>query len=411
MAIVSRRRFPSLLAVAALALVVQLVSVVGPVAAAVPPSTFEAGDGNLTPAGGTDWANVGPVSVGTDRTSHAGDNSFKRGSKENDACGFITTHPVPPNKADIIRFYVAGEAVAGQNFAYVAWVRDDAHGDVNFTVEFNQSKLFCPNGVQPQKTIGDILFEFQIHPGSFNGSPGTVVPQIRRWEGSRWSGPSPLGPIAEGSINSQGPVIDPIAGTTLDTSDFGELSINLTAAADGRCFNNAVIKSRASRSFTAALKDFAGGVPISVGACTPPPPPPVCNWYFRDVPVGTRFGVGDTHLGGTFTFIENNNQMHVRQEPTGDIVGRFLQIANGDRATITFAAPIKISQILWHDNDPNPLDPSQIGWTFTTDTQTIVGPITGQRQTIITPVLLSTTTITIDAGNESGGIDICFVPA
>ena len=60
--------------------------------------------------------------------------------------------------------------------------------------------------------------------------------------------------------------------------------------------------------------------------------------------------------GGTFTTIENDHHMLVRGEADGTVVGRFpatMGVTLGDSATITFAQPIHIQQILWHDNDPN----------------------------------------------------------
>ena len=62
---------------------------------------------------------------------------------------------------------------------------------------------------------------------------------------------------------------------------------------------------------------------------------------------------GDTWQGGTFTTIENGHNMLVRDEMDGTVVGRFpMGFLLGDSATITFAQPIHIQQILWHDNDP-----------------------------------------------------------
>ena len=135
------------------------------------------------------------------------------------------------------------------------------------------------------------------------------------------------------------------------------------------------------------------------------PPPSECTWFFRSAAIGTEFNEGDTHLGGTFTTIENDNIMFVRLEANGSIVGRFpMGFLLGDMATITFAGPINVQQILWHDNDPNP---GEAGWSF----NGIAGPLTGDGNSITQTVDLTTSTVNIDAGGDSGGIDFCFVPA
>jgi hypothetical protein len=53
----------------------------------LPGSSFEGGDGNLTPdiAGNTDWSNVVGLNVGIDLPSGTADNSFGQGTKEDNA--------------------------------------------------------------------------------------------------------------------------------------------------------------------------------------------------------------------------------------------------------------------------------------------------------------------------------------
>ncbi len=64
--------------------------------------------------------------------------------------------------------------------------------------------------------------------------------------------------------------------------------------------------------------------------------------FFNSAGVGTTFHVGDSWAGGTFTAIENNNFMEVRDNPEsgaeGYIVGEFDQPKrNGGTATISFS--------------------------------------------------------------------------
>ncbi len=134
--------------------------------------------------------------------------------------------------------------------------------------------------------------------------------------------------------------------------------------------------------------------PDGGGECT--------TWFFGSAAAGTEFNTGDTWQGGTFTTIENNHHMLVRDEMDGTRVGRFpMGFLLGDSATITFAQPIHIQQILWHDNDPKA---GETGWSF----NGIAGPLTGNQASVYTDVDLTTTTVNIDAGGDSGGIDFCF---
>ena len=134
----------------------------------------------------------------------------------------------------------------------------------------------------------------------------------------------------------------------------------------------------------------------------PPEVTPCTTWFFGSAAVDTEFFQGDTWQGGTFTTIENGNNMLVRDEMDGTAVGRFpMGFLLGDSATITFAQPIHIQQILWHDNDPKL---GETGWSF----NGIAGPLTGNQMSLYTNVDLTTSVVNIDAGGDSGGIDFCF---
>src|SRR5206468_11566415 len=76
-------------------------------------------------------------------------------------------------------------------------------------------------------------------------------------------------------VNSFDAVTDPIAPNaprSLGALTFGEAAINLTAAGvfpPGTCeaFGSAFLKSRASASFTAEVKDFVAPVPVTISNC------------------------------------------------------------------------------------------------------------------------------------------------
>ena len=145
------------------------------------------------------------------------------------------------------------------------------------------------------------------------------------------------------------------------------------------------------------------------GAGTLATPTFVCNgtWFFGSAAINQEFFQGNSHAGGTFTFVEGGDagRITVRMTDDGFVVGVFRfgpdPVDPNDEATITFASPIHITGILWHGNGPTPPD---VGWSF----NGIPGPVTGPTG-VITPVDLTTTTIAmIAAGGESGGIDFCF---
>jgi hypothetical protein len=140
---------------------------------------------------------------------------------------------------------------------------------------------------------------------------------------------------------------------------------------------------------------------------------PICvgTRFFESAQIGTIFNVGDTWHGGTFTFIENGNIVRTVEE-SADIgqvvVGEFKQPRRlGDLATIQFNRQIRITTILWYDNDPKvppEVPTAEDGWSF----NGIAGPITANSGTAISHVNLTTNTVTISAGDDSGGVDFCF---
>ena len=143
-------------------------------------------------------------------------------------------------------------------------------------------------------------------------------------------------------------------------------------------------------------------VTVSVVGATTPTVQCTGTLFFASAGADTEFHTGDTWQGGTFTFIENDHFMRVREEVTGDLVGRFpMGFLLGDMATITFDRTINITGIFWYDNDPNP---GEAGWSV----NGTPGPITGNGGSAFTPANLTTDTVMIDAGGDSGGIDFCY---
>lgn len=253
-------------------------------------STFESLDGNLVvnTAGNTDWATAPNLAVGIDQSQTNSDNSYTGGAKHDDVCPSSSTGSIPPNKDDLMRFYVANETAGDDIFLYLAWERflsKESSASAHMGFEFNQSETPCPAGsANVLRTAGDLLILYDLEGG---GSP---VLTLMRWltalgpgntcaakqSAPCWGNAVNLtaAGFADGSINTTAPITDPISGQVLNfTNQFGEAAINLTDSGvfqAGVCtaFGSAMLGSRSSgNSFTSALKDFVGPTPIDVQNC------------------------------------------------------------------------------------------------------------------------------------------------
>src|SRR6266566_1458878 len=248
-------------------------------------STFEGNDGNLvvnTP-GNTDWANAPNRVRGDDLASGSSDNSFGGGTKEDDPNVNVVTGSIPPQKSDLTRFYVASEFANNKNFLYLAWERTNVLGSANMDFELNQKAqpdLTTTGAKTLVRTAGDVLITFDF------GGSGAPVLGLLKWVTSGatsqcfagnslpcWGNRVDLSAagFAEGAVNST-TVTDPIANVDLPAGTFGEAAINLTAAGvfpAGTCeaLGSVFLKSRASASFPAEVKDFVAPQPVNISNC------------------------------------------------------------------------------------------------------------------------------------------------
>jgi Prealbumin-like fold domain len=251
-------------------------------------STFAGGDGNLatspTTFGTTDWQNVSGRSAGVDLASGNGDNAFGQGTKEDDASVSVVTGSIPPNKSDLSRFYEASEFANGSNFLYLAWERTNVLGSANMDFEINQKTqpdLTTKGAKTLNRTAGDLLVTFD-----FNNGGGRPALGLLFWvtSGSTsqcfsanalpcWGNKIDLNSSNSiGAVNNLDAVNDPISGSSVPALQFGEAAINLTAAGvfpSGTCeaFGSAFLKSRASSSFPAEVKDFIAPIPVNISNC------------------------------------------------------------------------------------------------------------------------------------------------
>jgi Prealbumin-like fold domain len=251
-------------------------------------STFAGGDGNLltspTTFGTTDWQNVAGLNTGVDVASGTTDNSFGQGTKEDNADVTTVTGSIPPQKSDLTRFYEASEFANNSNFLYLAWERTNVLGSANMDFEINQATtpgLGSPGAHTINRTAGDLLVTFD-----FTNGGGRPTLGLLRWVTSGpasqcfssnsvpcWGNHVNLNSSNSiGAVNNLDAVTDPFTNKSQSALTFGEAAINLTAAGvfpSGTCeaFGSAFLKSRASASFTAEVKDFVAPVPVNISNC------------------------------------------------------------------------------------------------------------------------------------------------
>ena len=254
-------------------------------------STFAGGDGNLltnpTAFGSTDWQNVAGLNVGIDLPSGATDNSFGQGTKEDNPNVTVVSGSIPPNKSDLTRFYEASEFANGSNFLYLAWERTNNLGSANMDFEINQAttpNLGSPGPHFINRTAGDLLVTFDFTNGGGKPTLGLLTwvtsgPASQCFSSSSlpcWGNHVALNSSDSiGAVNNLDQVTDPIgpnAPRSLPALTFGEAAINLTAAGvfpKGTCeaLGSAFLKSRASASFGAEVKDFVAPVAVNITNC------------------------------------------------------------------------------------------------------------------------------------------------
>jgi hypothetical protein len=274
-------------AVAMLASLLMVVSMVGTAAAALPGSNFEIDtdanlkvDGTAPPA--LDWANVNETRQ-EDTDSGPTDESFTQGTKEDTAVPTIETGGIPPNKSDLLTFgsYLETNAT-GAKFLNIFWHRvQEPQGTTNMDFEFNKSSVLSANGVTPVRSDGDILIMYDLSQGGTNPTLW-----LSRWilsgtkndcEANGQSPPCWADRInlttagdAVGSINTSAiPAAESDGLGDISPRTFGEAQIDFSVFAGTGCvgFGSAYLKSRSSDSFTAALKDFIPPVALDFNEC------------------------------------------------------------------------------------------------------------------------------------------------
>lgn len=238
-------------------------------------------DANLKvddPSPSTDWAGVTEVRK-QDTQSGSTDESFGNGTKEDTASPVVVDGSIPPNKSDLKYFGIYQEGDTSSGFLNLFWSRvQDPSGTTNMDFEFNKRQCTpgqtpadadcAANGITPIRSTGDLLITYDLAKGGTHPALS-----IREWSGTAWGDPTDLtsSSKATGSINTSSiPSTESDGIGSQDPRTFGEAQIALSAIfSPGVCesFGSAYLKSRASDSFTAALKDFVPPAPVDIRNC------------------------------------------------------------------------------------------------------------------------------------------------
>src|SRR5438270_1667830 len=167
-----------------------------------------------------------PVATVTDAAGN-----FTNGADENAQCPGITASDALASPKDDLTTFSFGSANGTTNdtssdvYLYLAWERAATNGTTTIDFELNQATDFKPNcnGVNPQRTTGDILFTYDF---KANGTNVTI--NFFTWNAALNNGAGawvPHGDITS-LLDSDGkPVVE---GATNATGSFGEMAINLS---------------------------------------------------------------------------------------------------------------------------------------------------------------------------------------
>jgi hypothetical protein len=237
-----------------------------------------------------DWASIaqGTSADGqevrqADKPTGATDDSFGQGTKEDTAVPTVVNGSIPPNKSDLLNFGVYLETNdSGGRFLHMFWHRvQEPQGTTNMDFEFNTSTATSANGATPVRTAGDVLIQYDLSQGGTN-----PVLFVSRWVTTGnssqcqaanstpcWGKKTNLTAAgdATGSINTSAiPAAESDGLGDISPRTFGEATVDFNAlTGTNPCvgFGSAYLKSRASDSFTAALKDFIAPTSLNINRC------------------------------------------------------------------------------------------------------------------------------------------------
>jgi hypothetical protein len=203
---------------------------------------------------------------------------FINGGKENDTSTWtVGAGSVGSSKYDITQAYLANN----QANLFFGMERGGNNGTTAFDFEFNQAGPNSATPYIPTRTIGDVLFTFEM---SGSGTSGSALPHFFIWNGSAYVEKIPAPASLVSSINSVDTPAGPWgyidrqgnwASGSIPRFQFAEASVKLTDAFPNfnACNNSAAfiqVRTRSSATASSDLKDttkifqFRFGGPSSV---------------------------------------------------------------------------------------------------------------------------------------------------
>jgi len=243
-------------------------------------------DGNLNvnhvvpPLEPIDWQSSPFPAALTTFTESGSDDIFGQGSKEDDQNTWVCTTGNAPPKDDFVNEIsingappIAGEIAfrlfpvngVQKQFLYANWSRLSNNGDAHIDYEFNQADPSTTPASSAcsqlaRRTPGDFLVSFDTNNGgatitvtAFTWNGVSFVPLSLGSQGSVW----------DGAVNTQASIPGlTVTGTNL----FGELALNVSDTIGTLPCNTVLfvsMKTRASTSLSAALKDRTRAKPIN----------------------------------------------------------------------------------------------------------------------------------------------------
>ncbi len=207
-------------------------------------------------------------------------NIFLTGGKENDLSTWnIGPGTVGSSKYDITQAYLANNSEK----LFFGMERRGNNGTTAFDFEFNQMPPNASSPLVPVRTVGDVLFTFEM---SGSGSSGSATPHYFRWNGTMFVEQLPPPPSLISSINNADIPAGPwgfvnVKGVwalgILERFTFAEASVKLSEAFPGLDLCNGAkafvqVRTRSSATDTSDLKDttkifaFRFGGPDAVAA-------------------------------------------------------------------------------------------------------------------------------------------------
>ena len=319
------------------AVIVAALTIVSPAGAALV-ANFEI-DGDLSPAGATDWTSVISATRNADGTctqtggaaklicdpAKTDASTFPGGAKESDPPGWlpIQTSQVTP-KTDITNVYAFEriDPTTGHAVILNGMERLPKAGDVHFDFEFNQATTGTGASTLPDRRVNDLLIAYDLGgsvstnlgslrirvykaraglacggtcPGYDYDHPDVDVSGGATLSGSGVTAAMNTATIASGGWKSYDDHYSFVS--TIPAFSFAEAAIDVNQAlgqSGNLCLNFITVKSRSSESVTSQLKDTTGTQPF-----------PFCRnlsgTKFKDVNGNGVQESGEPGLGG-FTF-------------------------------------------------------------------------------------------------------------